>query len=449
MFKKIISAVLCSAILIISAGQSFAEPEIFGDTGVIINAETGQVLYDKEKDKIMYPASTTKILTAIVALENSEMTDKVIVDDKTPVEVWGGHIALEAGEELTMEQLMEALMLNSANDAAMVIARHIGGTIEGFSDMMNSKAKEIGAVNTHYRNPSGLPDKEHTTTAYDLAKMAQYGLKNGYFRYFVSKVEGYIPPTNKKTEGRYLLNSNKLLYSDKMINVDGNEVPMKYEGITGVKTGYTDDAQNCLVSSAKRGDNEYIAVVMHSNLNNVYIDSQKLLNYAFDQFSHETILYKDDELAFKYDDKDLIVKVPNDIKHDFKYETIVNESPDVFERFGIEKEFIPDEAVLDEVYYEGDKVGEVVFTQNGNEIARTDVNALEDKKGLEAFLKGKKNTDSSSVDKLNEVSHVNIFLSILIVGIIIILIIASVRMFIRKRNMKKRQSETLKKDDKN
>lgn len=248
---KFLSAIL-TFVYIFSPGTVFAEkPEVAAHAAILIDADTGQILYEKNAHESMYPASTTKILTCIIALEESELDEKVIVDDKTPIEVWGGHIALEAGEEFTMDQLLNGLMLNSANDTGMAIARHISGSIEGFADLMNKRAKEMGALNSNFRNPHGLPDEEHTTTAYDLAFIAKYAMKNEQFRSYVSKVEDTIPETNKKDEPRYLINSNKMLYSDMEYDIDGVPTPVKYEGITGIKTGYTDAAMQCLVSSLK------------------------------------------------------------------------------------------------------------------------------------------------------------------------------------------------------
>lgn len=416
---------------IIPINKVVAAPEIFGQTGVVINAKTGQVIFDKDKDKKMYPASTTKILTCILALENSNMSDRVIVDEKTPFEVDGGHIALEPGEDLSMEQMIEALMLNSANDAAMVIGRHLGGNLENFSKMMNDKAKQIGANNTHYTNPSGLPDPNHITTAHDLAKMAQYGLRNGAFRYFVTKVEGHIPPTNIKNEERFLLNSNKMLYCDKIINVDGIETPIKYEGITGVKTGYTDEAQNCLVSSALRNDREYISVVLHSNLDHIYIDSHKLLDYAFNKFNSETILKKNQ--IIDYNNKMNFV-IPEDVICDLSNDNLT-ENSDIFKKYNLKKEFVLNKDKLKDEYSKGDKLGTLKITQNGFEVANTPILANKDNKKtttqvsniFKNFSLGRKTSTFSFV-----------FATIMIVAIFMIFILGFIRFVIKKINHRKK-----------
>ncbi|MDO5707400.1 MAG: D-alanyl-D-alanine carboxypeptidase family protein [Andreesenia angusta] len=443
--KLLFIPVFISLFIFLFNDSAFSIPEVFGETAVLIDADTGQVLYDKDKDRTMYPASTTKILTCIVALENSDLNDIVTVDDKTPFEVEGGHIALEAGEILTMDQLLNAMMLNSANDAAMVIGRYIGYTLENFSDMMNKKAKELGANNTYFRNPSGLPDKEHITTAYDLAKITQYALNNEKFRYYVSKYEDTIPPTNKKDEMRYLVNSNKMLYSDKIIEVDGIETPIKYEGITGVKTGYTDDAQNCLVSSAKRGDREYISVVLHSNLNMIYIDSHKLLDYAFNKFDKEILQKKDSIFKMKYKGKNLPLKLNMDIIANLDNTKIVDPSEkNILTKYGINKKLnIDDEKMKN--YKKGDFVGVLEYYQGDNLIGSSPV-SIQKSKGLFSSFKNsffnkdsldKKTRNQENDFRLKDILHLNIILIVFIISIFIVIIFLFIRNLIRKINRKK------------
>jgi len=269
---------------------AFADgPNISAEAAILIDANTGTILFEKNSDKSMYPASTTKIMTAILTLEHGNLNDEIVVDDKTPYEINGSHIALEPGEIMSLNDLLHALLIESANDSAVVIAKHISGSVEEFAKLMNSKAKEIGAKNTNFRNPNGLPDKEHTTTAYDLAVIAKYALENKQFKEIVSNYKYTIEPTNKKDIPRYLKSSNRLLYSNEKINVDGKSVSIMYEGADGVKTGYTVDAQQCLVSTASRGDQRFIAVVLRAVGRDVYVDTHKLLNYGFENFSTQQL----------------------------------------------------------------------------------------------------------------------------------------------------------------
>lgn len=369
-FKRLISKITAALILLTSMSSlGLAEPEkpnLVAESAILIDGDTGQVLFEKNSDKAMYPASTTKILTCIVALENSKPGDKVTVDDKTPFEIEGSHIALEPKEVLTMDQLLNALMLESANDAAVVIAKHIGGSVEGFSKMMNQKAKEIGAKNTNFENPNGLENTSHVTTAYDLAMIARYGMKNENFRKYVSKVSDTIPPTNIKKEQRYLNNSNKMLFSDALIDVDGKQVPAKYEGITGIKTGYTDVAMHCLVSSAKRNDKEYIAVVLKTDKQNLYADSHRLLNYGFDNFKYKIVAKKNDIIGVTIDGRSVKAR----IKEDVHYDQLAGETASIETKISVDGQKQND-------YMAGEKIGKITYLSGGKEFANTALYATE------------------------------------------------------------------------
>lgn len=272
---------------------SFAdELNLSGEAAILIDSDTGQILYEKNPHKKLHPASTTKIMTGILAIELGNMEDIVTVDEEVVRLTDGSHIALEPDEQLKFEDLLNALLIESANDSALAIAKHISGSIENFVNLMNTKAKELGALNTNFVNPNGLTNENHLTTAYDLSLIAQYAMKNPQFREIVSNYTYTIPKTNKKDEERYLKSNNRLLYSTIKINVNGKSVPIKYEGVNGIKTGYTLAAQNCLVASASRNNQNLIAVVLKSNGREVFADVHKLFNYGFDNFMKAGIATK-------------------------------------------------------------------------------------------------------------------------------------------------------------
>lgn len=290
--KKIFCFILL--FLLATYNLSYAENlNLSGESAILIDMDTGQVLYAKNPHMKLQPASTTKIMTGILAIENGNMEDYVTIDDEIVNLTDGSHIALEPGEQVKFKDLLNALLIESANDAALALAKHISGSIDGFVKMMNDKAKEIGALNTNFVNPNGLTDENHLTTAYDLSLMAKYAMGNEVFREVVKNYTYIIPVTNKKNEERYLKSANKLLYSTQKINVDEKIVPIKYEGITGIKTGYTVAAQNCLVASAERGNQRLIAVVLKAKGKEVYVDIHKLLNYGFDNYEKIAIAHKD------------------------------------------------------------------------------------------------------------------------------------------------------------
>ena len=292
--RKVVTLLIIAIILNTYTLAFATELSLDGQASILMDYDTKEILYEKNIDMQLYPASTTKIMTGILAIENGNLNDIVTVDQESVNLTEGSHIALEPGEKLTLEQLLYALLVQSANDAAYVIAKHISGSHEAFTRLMNEKAKELGAINTNFVNPNGLHEEGHVTTAHDLALIAQYAMNNETFRKFVNTVTYTIEPTNIKTEARYLKNTNKLLFGNETINLDGKYIPAKYEGASGVKTGTTSHAQSCLVSFAERNGQRLIAVVLKANGNNVYSDTHKLLNYGFTNYSNSIIGYKNE-----------------------------------------------------------------------------------------------------------------------------------------------------------
>ena len=257
-----------------------------GEAAILIDYDTNEVLYEKNSDLKLYPASTTKMMTAILAVENSKLDELVTIDDEVVSLTYGSHVALEPGEVLSMEQLLHAMLLPSANDAALAIAKHVGGSIENFVSMMNERALALGALDTNFVNPNGLHDDNHVSTAFDLSLIGREAMEHEEIRNIVNKISYEIPPTNKKTESRYFKMTNRLLYNSELIDVDGKLVGTMYPYASGLKTGYTSHAKNCLVSYANKADQKLIAVVLKADGLNVYADTHKLLNYGFENYSN-------------------------------------------------------------------------------------------------------------------------------------------------------------------
>lgn len=282
-------------ILLFTYTTAFANNlSIEGEAAILMDFDTKEILYEKNMDTKLYPASTTKIVTAILALELGKPNDIVTVDQEVVDLTDGSHIALDPDEELTLEQMLNALLIQSANDAALAIAKHTSGSMDGFIDLMNEKARALGASNTNFVNPNGLHDDNHYSTAHDIALFSHYAMQNETFRNMVNTVSYEVPPTNKKDETRYFHNTNRLLNNNTKINVDGNYVSTKYEGASGVKTGTTSKAQSCLASYAEKDGQRLIAVVLKSSVHGVYSDTHKLLNYGFDNFDNTTIGFKNE-----------------------------------------------------------------------------------------------------------------------------------------------------------
>ncbi len=271
-------------------------PDLTGKGAILIDANTGKILFEKNIHEQYYPASTTKIMTAILTLENLNLSDKVEIDGETPF-TEGSRIYLLEGEDVTVEEVMYGMMLESANDAAVALAKQVSGTVEEFAKLMNKKAKELGALNTNFVNPNGLHEDDHLTTAYDLAMIAKYAMKNEIFRDYVSTYQYTMAATNKQ-DTRYFYNTNRMLYdSIYKVTVNGQARACKYEGITGIKTGYTGKAGGCLVSGAIRGDTELIAVTLSTTEMGRFEDCIALLDYGFDNYKTIKALEKGSDMG--------------------------------------------------------------------------------------------------------------------------------------------------------
>lgn len=248
-----------------------SEPVINARSALVMDFESGTILYEKNAYRKRPMASTTKIMTAIIALENCDLDEEVIISKKA-AGMGGSVMGLKAETSIKMIDLLHGMLICSGNDAAVAVAEHIGGSIEGFSELMNQKALELGAYSTSFSNPHGLDAENHYTTAYDLAKITRYALNNPVFNEIVKKTEFYY-------EGRTLKNTNEML--------------SLYEGADGVKTGYTGLAGRCLVTSATHNDMRFISVVLFCDTKNLRTSSsQKILDYSFDEYGKVLLMEK-------------------------------------------------------------------------------------------------------------------------------------------------------------
>ena len=258
-----------------------ASPYIISQSAVVIEAQTGTVLYNKNSDKKMYPASITKIMTALLALENCSR-DEVMTTSHNAVYSLPfntSHIALYVNEHITVEQALYALGIESANDAANVIAEHISGSNEEFAKLMTERAKEAGAQNTNFTNPHGLPDNSHYTTAHDMALITAEALKRDDFAKYFSTNRFDMGPTNEREETRQFWNANYF--------VNGYE---PCEGLVMTRTGWTEEARHTLVTAAERDGITLIAVVMYSeHQGEKYDDTLALLDYCFENYTTLTV----------------------------------------------------------------------------------------------------------------------------------------------------------------
>lgn len=263
-------------------------PDVSCANAILIEVESGKILYEKAAYTKVYPASTTKILTAILALENCELNEKVTASYNAIMSVPydGTTAAIQVGETWTVKNLIDAMMVCSANEAANILAEHIGGSVESFASMMNSRAKELGAKSTNFVNPNGLHDDDHQTTAYDMAIIARHGMLNlPYFKTAAALTNFSLPKTSiYDKEDRNFINTNRMLIKNSSYY---------YEYTTGIKTGYTSKSLNCIVASAKKNDVELIAVVFGATgAQNRTKDTIALFEYGFAKMKSQKIALK-------------------------------------------------------------------------------------------------------------------------------------------------------------
>lgn len=253
------------------------EPSITAETAILMDAKTGDILYEKKSTQQMYPASITKLMTVLLALENAELTDNVTFSRNAvySIEPNSAHIAIQEDEILTMEECMYGILLRSANEVSNAVAEHVGDSMTDFAVMMTERAEELGAVSTNFTNANGLFDENHYTCAYDMALIAKELWSMETFQELSESTYYEIPPTNKQVETRYLHGQHQMR----------NETSAYYyEYAVGGKNGYVTESLNTLVTFAEKDGMELIAVVLRCNGGDHYTDSTALFEYGFNNF---------------------------------------------------------------------------------------------------------------------------------------------------------------------
>lgn len=345
---------------------SFAdEVSIKSKAAILVEVSTGRILYEKNSTQKMWPASTTKIMTAILTIEKCNLDDIVIVSESAISNIPSGYVTcdLQVGEEISVKDLLNALMIVSANDAAYVLAEHVGGSIIEFSDLMNQKARELGCTGTHFVNPNGIHDERHYSTAYDLYLIATYAMKNPTFRELVSQTESVLPVTNKYSNADRKLETTNALINPKSTNY--------YKNAIGIKTGYTSQAGNCLVSESSRDGLEFISVVLNGDR---FPDSIKLFDYAYDNFTLTKVREKNTVVE--------TIEIENATKETKILDLLIDESITVINNKSIDvNQIIPEIKLRDEILApikSGEEIGTIKYKVDDIEysaklLAATDV----------------------------------------------------------------------------
>lgn len=358
---------------VIAAGSD--APATNAEAALLISPDSGMVLYEKNADERRFPASTTKIMTALITLERVSDLSETVTAEASDFELLladSSTANIKEGERVTVEDLLYALMLPSANEAAYMLARHVGGTYEEFINLMNQRAQELGCTGTHFSNPCGLHGDDHYTTARDLYKIAYAAMQDETFRDIVSTVQHRMAKTNMHEE-RIILTTNKLILS--------SYAEYAYNRCLGVKTGNTSQAGNCFVGYAEYGDAKLYSVVMGCDDHSLayheipasFTDTKALFQWGFENFTSKTLAHQGDALAhtavrLSTDTDELVLTVKNDLvallPKDLEPDTLTIESN------------IPES--VDAPISAGDVVGSITYSYNGTSYGTVELVALND-----------------------------------------------------------------------
>ena len=404
--KKIISVIIIIYIMLFNVVNVYAteELDVNAKAAIIVERNTGKIIYEKETQTKNYPASVTKILTAILALENCQLDDVATVSQTAISNIPTEYIVapLKVGEEIKIEDLLYALMLKSANDAAYVLAEHMGGSVEGFANMMNKKAEEIGCKGTHFVNPNGIHNENHYTTAYDLYLISDYAMKNETFAKIVSTYSYTLPATNKyPNKDRVMKNTNEF------INPNSG---FYNKSVKGIKTGTTIPAGNCLITDATENGMDFITVVLGAQTaNSKFTETSKMIGYAFNNYIISSVHQKGDVIKkievqkAKKDNKELNLVISTNITAMHNKKININE---------IEPEIVLNENITAPITA-GQELGTIKYSIDG-------IN-------YEAKLLAEKDIQKRTYEK-------EIFIAVVVILVILLLMLVA-----KKKSRKKRR----------
>lgn len=327
------------------------EPTALADSVVLMNAKTEEILYSKNPDTAYPPASTTKILTTLLTLENCKLTDLVTVSPQA-ASTEGSSVYLQAGEKVTVEDLLFGLNLQSGNDCAVALAEHIGGSVANFAKMMNTRAKELGCTSSNFVNPSGLYNANHKASAKDLAIILRELVKHPQYYKIASTVKHTMKKTNKRSQERIVWNKNKLILPDSQYY---------YQYAKAGKTGYTKQSQHSYVAVAEKDGETLIAVLIHDNSGNFYKDTINLFNYGFSNFKTKA-LFKEGDVLLQCSLQDNTT-IPLVSEKAFNYTFNVNTPNECTYRLDYDLEHLNSSSIK-----KGDVIGKIILTRNNKEV---------------------------------------------------------------------------------
>lgn len=390
-----------------------AGPEIVSASGIVVEADTGTILYEKNSLQAHYPASITKILTTLLAVENSSMDEVVTFSYDSVHKTEGSGIARDVDEQMTMEQCLYGVMLASSNECAYAVAEHVaGGSIDAFVQMMNERAVRIGCQNTHFTNCNGLPDEQHYTSAYDMALIAMEAYKNETFRIICGTKTYTIPFTNKHTdEETYLQNHHQMLYPYRTRKY-------LYDYCIGGKTGYTTAANNTLVTYAEKDGMTLICVVMNAPSGH-YDDTRALFDFCFDNFK---------QVSAEENETSYAKKKPEGKGALGSYEPFVALDPASKIILPITAEFKDVESKVEYDKKDADVLGSIYYTYADRAVGKADITAtnarvdtfeFQEEKDTEVPLENEKNGNEGEKAETKKAVQVDIsFVFMILFGIL-------------------------------
>ncbi len=419
-------------------------PDLVANAAIVMDAASGQVLYEKNSQEKKYPASITKILTVLIALEhNVDFNATVTMSENA---IWGVErdstlIGLDVGEQVTVKDLVYATMVKSANECAYALAEYVAGDIESFAKLMNERAAEIGCKNTHFVTPNGLHDEDHYTTAYDMALITREALKNETFREIAGTLNYTVPATNLTEETRPLWNGNKMINPAE---------PYYYEYCEGGKTGYTMKANNTLMTFAKKDGLELICVIMDCDgAKYAYSDSKALYNYCFNNYTYYRPLadfsFESEESGTSTDnailnnyytslDHDMI-----DLSVDTDYALLLNKSVDTTQ---IERNVTFYDKAQDDV------LGEITFTYNGEQIGSTPITSTTPLLSTQMSQDDKSKQSSSIWKTIGKIAlRIAIVIGALLAVLLLYLLFAALVRKIKRNRRRRTYRRRRKRDD--
>ncbi len=415
-------------------------PQISAEAAILMDADTGTILYSKNINEKLYPASTTKIMTCLLAMEQGNLDDMVEFSNEAvfSVPADGSNMGMDVGEAITLEQCLYGILVGSANEVANAVAEYIGGTTDNFVDMMNERAAEMGCTNTHFVNANGLYDDDHYTTVYDLALISCAFFQDEMLCKIGNTSRYHFEPTATQPDDFYLNNKHKLITGE-----------IAYEGICGGKTGYTNEARQTLVTCAEQNGMKLICIVFKEESPTQFTDTVELFDYGFHNFQVKNISENED----KYDiEATGFLQIGNDIFGSSK--PILSIDTDSYVIIPNTIEFSDLDSEIDYDISEENRIAQIVYSYHDTYVGKAYLELADNAASAYDFDTNITATDIS-VEKTNAAPEQNtifinvkkVLIGILLLAAVIIILFVLRALIINNKNSKRRKNRVKRKQN--